>query len=106
MLDKGRYPHHLKARIRSDYGHLSNLQALDLFCSHGLHMSHLLLSHLSKDNNHPHLVSELFKSKSQKTEIIVASRDQESEIFHLHNSTVSANPRPKNSKSFQFSLFD
>ncbi|WP_395801919.1 MBL fold metallo-hydrolase [Daejeonella sp.] len=106
MLDKGRYPHHLKARIRSDYGHLSNLQALDLFCSHGLHMSHLLLSHLSKDNNHPQLVSELFKSKSQKTEIIVASRDQESKIFHLHNSTVSANPKLKNSKSVQFSLFD
>jgi hypothetical protein len=69
-------------------------------------MSHLLLSHLSKDNNHPQLVSELFKSKSQKTEIIVASRDQESKIFHLHNSTVSANPKLKNSKSVQFSLFD
>lgn len=104
MLENGRYPHHLKARIRGDYGHLSNHQALELFCSHGMHMSHLLLSHLSKDNNHPQIVSDLFKSKSQKTEIIVASRDQESKIYHLQNPT--SNSKPKSTDTTQYSLFN
>lgn len=104
MLENGRYPHHLKARIRGDYGHLSNHQALELFCTHGLHMSHLLLSHLSKDNNHPQIVSDLFKSKSQKTEIIVASRDQESKIYHLQNPT--SNSKPKSTDTTQYSLFN
>ena len=106
MLENGRYPLHLKSRISGDRGHLSNSQALNLFCMHGLHMSHLLLSHLSKDNNRPELVSELFKSKSQKTEIIIASRDQESAIYHLQNST-SAPITKQNERDFiQYSLFN
>ena len=34
MLENGRYPYHLKKRIRSEKGHLSNDQALELFKSH------------------------------------------------------------------------
>lgn len=106
MLEKGKYPQHLKIRIKGDYGHLSNSQALDLFCKHGLHMSHLLLSHLSKDNNRPQLVYELFERISQKTKIIVASRDQESELFHLVDSRKSARIGASLNQSVQFSLFD
>lgn len=106
MLENGRYPQHLKNRIRGNHGHLSNSQALDLFCSYGLHMSHLLLSHLSKDNNRPQLVQELFESKSEKTKIIVASRDQESELFHLHTSTKKTELGAKTNQLIQFSLFD
>ena len=47
MLDKGRYPYHLKRRIRSGHGHLSNSQALEIFINHRpAYMTHLLLSHL------------------------------------------------------------
>lgn len=106
MLENGRYPPHLKSRISGDRGHLSNSQAIDLFCLHGLHMSHLLLSHLSKDNNRPELVSELFKSKSQKTEIIVASRDQESALYHLQNGALNSNSKKKKSGFIQYSLFN
>jgi phosphoribosyl 1,2-cyclic phosphodiesterase len=106
LLENGRYPEHLKARIRGGHGHLSNLQALDLFCTHGLHMSHLLLSHLSKDNNRPKLVSDLFKSKSHNTEIIIASRDQESKIYHLKNPAIAQFQKPKNKEYVQYSLFD
>src|SRR6202035_5188768 len=49
MLQKGRYPVHLKRRISGGLGHLSNSQALSVFTAYRpVFMSHLLLSHLSK----------------------------------------------------------
>ena len=84
LLEKGSYPYYLKSRIRSDKGHLSNRQALDLFVNHkNEKMSHVILSHLSKDNNCPMLVKELFTQYAQKTQVVVASRLQESEVFHI-----------------------
>ncbi|WP_316765985.1 MBL fold metallo-hydrolase [Pedobacter frigiditerrae] len=84
MLEKGRYPYFLKNRIRGGNGHLSNKQALDLFLAHKpAHMSHLFLSHLSKDNNCPDLVHNLFQSHANGTEIIVASRLQETAVYHI-----------------------
>ena len=84
MLEKGRYPFHLKRRIRGETGHLSNKQALALFSLHKPRfMSHLLLSHLSKNNNDPELVKELFNGCAGETNIIIASRYEESEIYHI-----------------------
>ncbi|TCC90377.1 MBL fold metallo-hydrolase [Pedobacter frigiditerrae] len=84
MLDKGRYPYFLKNRIRGGNGHLSNKQALELFLAHKpAYMSHLFLSHLSKDNNCPDLVHNLFQSHANGTEIIVASRLQETAVYHI-----------------------
>ncbi|MGI4022517.1 MAG: MBL fold metallo-hydrolase [Janthinobacterium lividum] len=82
MLMKGRYPHHLKNRIRGGKGHLSNAQALQVFTAHRPpFMSHLLLSHLSKDNNCPKLAAELFNKLATGTEIIVASRYAETAVY-------------------------
>ena len=82
MLEKGRYPRFLKRRIRSDEGHLSNDQALDLFINHRPQFMNLLvLSHLSEHNNHPQLVHDLFSTYSNGTRIVVASRYEESEVF-------------------------
>lgn len=84
MLDKGRYPYFLKNRIRGGNGHLSNKQALELFLAHKpAYMSHLFLSHLSKDNNCPDLVHDLFQSHANGTEIIVASRLQETAVYYI-----------------------
>ncbi|WP_028788784.1 MBL fold metallo-hydrolase [Terrimonas ferruginea] len=83
MLEKGKYPWFLKQRIRGGQGHLSNAQALDLFCRHGEGVSHLILSHLSRNNNDPQLVERLFKEKAGTTNIYVASRYQESELWHI-----------------------
>lgn len=84
MLESGQYPYFLKNRIRSDNGHLSNLQALDLFLTHKPDfMSHVFLSHLSKDNNCPDLVQKLFKQNANGTEIIVASRLQETAVYFI-----------------------
>lgn len=87
MLRNGSYPYFLKQRICGGRGHLSNRQALELFNTHRHpQLSHLLLSHLSKDNNDPQLVKALFDGHAAGTEIIVASRHQETDVF-----VVSAN---------------
>lgn len=84
MLEKGNYPYHLKKRIRGGKGHLSNKQALELFTTHKpSFMSHLFLSHLSKNNNCPRLVEELFKRHAGETKIIVASRFEETAVYHI-----------------------
>lgn len=84
MLVNGRYPYFLKHRIRGGHGHLSNAQALELFLQHrSPKLSHLLLSHLSKDNNDPQLVLDLFAPHRGSTQVSVASRDVESAVFSL-----------------------
>jgi len=84
MLNKGRYPYFLKNRIRGGNGHLSNQQALALFLEHRPEkLSHLLLSHLSKDNNCPDLVYRLFEPYAEGTEIVVASRFKETAVYHV-----------------------
>jgi phosphoribosyl 1,2-cyclic phosphodiesterase len=89
MLDQGRYPFFLKNRIRGGKGHLSNAKALDLFTRQKPpHMSHLILSHLSKDNNCPQLVHELFTRHADGVEVIVASRYNETEIYRVSGTPV------------------
>lgn len=84
MLMNGSYPIHLKKRISSKKGHLSNNQALELFMKYGnKHLSHLILSHLSKNNNDPELVNKLFNEKAGPTKIVVASRYEETPVFSI-----------------------
>ncbi|MBP6687846.1 MAG: MBL fold metallo-hydrolase [Lacibacter sp.] len=82
MLANGDYPYHLKRRISSDEGHLSNTQALELFLNYRTpQLSHLILSHLSKNNNTPQTVETLFQPHAGNTKVIVASRYEESALF-------------------------
>ena len=84
MLKNGRYPVYLKRRISSDHGHLSNRQALDLFITHKPDfMSHVLLSHLSQDNNNPKLVEKLFKTHARGAFVSIASRHKESAVYTI-----------------------
>ncbi|HYG03544.1 MAG TPA: MBL fold metallo-hydrolase [Chryseosolibacter sp.] len=86
MLERGSYPYFLKERIRGNKGHLSNAQALELFQQHRApFMSHLFLSHLSRDNNSPKLVKNLFTKVAGRTQIFVASRDRQSQLYHIRN---------------------
>lgn len=90
LLQKSAYPYFLKKRISGGKGHLSNQQALDLFTTHKpSFMTHLLLSHLSKDNNCPDLVSNLFIQHANGTEIIVASRYEETQVYTIFEPSVA-----------------
>ena len=91
MLEEGNYPLSLKNRIRNGVGHLSNLQALQLFMNHRpSFMSHLVLSHLSKNNNTPEIVDHLFKKIAGKTEIIIAPRNGETSVYSIENRNPSS----------------
>nr|WP_121269222.1 MBL fold metallo-hydrolase [Pedobacter schmidteae] len=84
LLQKSTYPYFLKKRISGGKGHLSNKQALELFTTHKpAFMTHLLLSHLSKDNNCPDLAANLFREQANGTEIIVASRFEETKVYTI-----------------------
>jgi phosphoribosyl 1,2-cyclic phosphodiesterase len=84
LLQQGRYPWPLKNRIRGGQGHLSNYQALELFVRHRpAFMSHLLLAHLSQDNNRPELALTLFEEVSRGTRVVIASRYNESEVYAI-----------------------
>ncbi len=63
MLLDGPYPLHLKQRIRGNHGHLSNSQAAEILADGaGPKLQHVLLAHLSEENNRPEIARELATS--------------------------------------------
>lgn len=115
MLEEGNYPFYLKKRISGSHGHLSNHQALDLFTKHKpSFLSHVLLSHLSKENNSPQLAQQLFEQHAGNTKVVVASRYYETPVFKITESIVceelpviakpNVTQRPSK-KTVQMSLF-
>ncbi len=84
MLAGGRYPWFLKSRISGESGHLSNHQALNLFLAHRTpHLTHLVLSHLSQNNNRPEIVEQLFAPHTTSIHLVVASRHAESALLSV-----------------------
>lgn len=90
MLETGRYPYYLKTRIRGGKGHLSNTQALEVYKQHRPpFMSHLFLSHLSRDNNDPVLVKQMFDGHFEDTSVIIASRYGPTEVYQIKNPAMT-----------------
>lgn len=91
MLETGPYPYYLKRRIMGDFGHLSNDNAGRLLnCILNDKLKHILLGHLSKENNLPELAYETVRLEVETGEtpyhasdfhISVARRDVMSEIL-------------------------
>lgn len=105
LLENGPYPLHLKNRIRGGHGHLSNKQALEIFLNYKAEfMSHLLLAHLSKNNNSPTLVQQLFDTHAGNTKVIVASRYQETDLFHIGDPTCEVQLHPPTRSAMQLAL--
>ena len=62
LLHQSRYPKNLKERIRSNYGHLSNEESLEILKKINLNnLEWLGAAHLSKENNSPDLVKDSWK---------------------------------------------
>lgn len=91
MLEVGGYPYYLKQRILGDKGHLSNELSGRLLCDI-LHdnLKHIILGHLSKENNYARLAYETVKLevtlgdndyKGEDLEMFVAGRDSVSDII-------------------------
>lgn len=105
MLMNGSYPFHLKRRISGERGHLSNKQALELFKRHRpSYMSYLVLSHLSKNNNCPQLVHQLFSQHAEGVNMIVASRYEPTAVYQLTNNSSASLQMPLVKEAFQMEL--
>jgi phosphoribosyl 1,2-cyclic phosphodiesterase len=62
MLEAGKYPYYLKKRILSDVGHLSNETSAKLISTlYNKQLTHVILGHLSNENNFPELAYESVK---------------------------------------------
>ncbi len=72
MLQMGPYPQHLKVRIASPNGHLSNREMAEFISKHFPEkLKYLFLCHLSKDNNHPELAYKTVEMALQQQNIAV-----------------------------------
>ena len=92
MLEYGAYPRYLKRRIAGELGHLSNINAGELLaeCMNG-RIRHVVLGHLSEENNRPRLAFNTVAGILEKSRIIVerhlalslAKRHEPSEMIEL-----------------------
>lgn len=74
MLLNGPYPQHLKRRILSPYGHMSNEEcALALAENATPNLKHVWLCHLSDENNHPDLAEKTVKQLLRAHGIVVGN---------------------------------
>lgn len=97
MLMKGRYPAYLKARIRSNNGHLDNQQTSTFLADNvSDHLTHICLAHLSKNNNTPEKALETlhncFAAKGRaingKPKIVVLERGVPSDVICLEEGLI------------------
>ena len=88
MLMEGSYPYHLKQRILGDKGHLSNKDSayyLSQFV--GEKTKHIILAHLSEENNTPDVAlttcTETLKKVGKEVPVIVAKQKESTELIEV-----------------------
>ncbi|SFX30760.1 MBL fold metallo-hydrolase [Marinospirillum alkaliphilum] len=87
MLADGPYPPSLKRRVGGDFGHLSNQQAADFLLQiEAGQLTHLVASHLSEQNNCPHLAAtELAQALNTSPDwITLAEQEQGFDWREIH----------------------
>ena len=88
MLKVGPYPWSVKQRVMSRVGHLSNLSMSD-FLEQDLDAStaHLVLGHLSQQNNHPEIVrmvgQQALDGRGLRARMEIASQHRPSEVYRF-----------------------
>ncbi|MBQ7470944.1 MAG: MBL fold metallo-hydrolase [Prevotella sp.] len=92
MLTAGPYPEHLKARIASPLGHMSNRVCGNVLAENATErLKHVWLCHLSEENNHPELARKTVEQVLRSYGIVagkdflldVLKRTTPSEVFEL-----------------------
>lgn len=110
LLLEGSYPWALKQRIRGRHGHLSNADAAGLLrrAANG-RLQHVLLGHLSDENNKPELALDaalraLHDAGAPRISVSVASQDQPSDAWRVRP-PAPALPRATKGSPNQLALF-
>ena len=88
-LMNGKYPYHLKQRILSDVGHLSNKDSSYYLAKFiGSNTKFIVLAHLSEENNDPQLalstLTETLQRNNKEVEkIIIATQNEKTELLEV-----------------------
>ncbi|MGD9022912.1 MAG: MBL fold metallo-hydrolase, partial [Deltaproteobacteria bacterium] len=86
MLEDGPYPWHVKQRIQSRLGHLSNEASRDLLweVSHG-GLGYVILAHISETNNHPERALSVVREavSDSRTRLSIAWQHAAGEVIRL-----------------------
>ncbi len=84
LLREGPYPYHLKQRVASEKGHLSNDQAVELVKNlKDSPLKTIFLAHISADNNRPELALKAFDQVADRFEVLPTSRYAPTEVFKM-----------------------
>jgi phosphoribosyl 1,2-cyclic phosphodiesterase len=88
MLKVGPYPWSVKQRVMSRVGHLSNLGMSDYLMNDlGSSTAHLVLGHLSEQNNHPEIVrmiaAQTLEERGLETSLTIAGQHAPTSIFQF-----------------------
>ncbi len=86
MLYGGRYPYHLKKRIASDIGHLSNIDSANYLSQMiGNRTRHIVLAHLSEENNTKDKALETLLNTIEKKDvnIIIADQNERTQVIEI-----------------------
>ena len=85
LMNNPHYPYHIKQRILSDKGHLSNLQCVQyLEKIVGDKTKYIVLAHLSEQNNKPSLALDNVKDKlNSNIKIMVADQNENTELIEI-----------------------
>lgn len=90
MLQNGRYSYYLKNRIRSGWGHISNAMSLAAFLENrSQRLKHLILGHLSGENNRIELVHETFAPHCEGIKLSIANRYEHTPMYTLQSQQAS-----------------
>jgi len=90
MLKKGSYPWHLKQRIMSRVGHLSNTNAADIIFNISLQKKKMkiILAHLSEENNRPDIAERTVRDLFERFDrplgpLCIALQEEPSDIIDV-----------------------
>ena len=84
MLQDGKYPYHLKQRVLSDTGHLSNEMCSKYLKEYiGKDTKKIILIHLSHENNTEEKALNTLKENIEFNDIIISKQDDNTELVEI-----------------------
>jgi len=84
MLQDGKYPYHLKQRVLSDKGHLSNEMCSKYLKEYiGKDTKKIILIHLSHENNSEEIALKTLQENLEFKDVIISKQDESTELVEI-----------------------
>ena len=84
MLQDGKYPYHLKQRVLSDKGHLSNEMCSKYLKEYiGENTKKIILIHLSHENNTEEIALKTLQENIEFKDVIISKQEESTELVEI-----------------------